>query len=380
MSGIYVHIPVCRRRCLYCAFYSVVDRHADSGALVDAILSEAALRREEVKSDPDTLYIGGGTPSLLPAQEFERLVKGLRDVLPLDNVSEFTIEVNPDDVTPDLVSVWHKSGVNRISMGVQSFDDSELSAIGRRHDSRTALEAYRLLRAVFDNISIDLMFGLPGQSCVSWSETVDKAMALRPEHISAYSLTFEERTALTRMRDRGEVTEAADDVSAEMFRILNEKISAAGYERYEISNYALPGRRSRHNSSYWRQSAYLGIGPSAHSYDGVRVRRANNADFDVWLRLFSRSMAVTDTTWFCEEHLSDEELLEEMVLTHIRTSDGIDLGSLGLRFGADIAAKIERRGRHCARLGLVMLTANSIVLTDAGVMVSDYVTVELLSF
>ena len=206
-----------------------------------------------------SLYMGGGTPSLAPVE----VIKRFRDMIRFA-VGEFTIEVNPDDVTPEKARGWKEAGVNRVSMGVQSLNDEELRTIGRRHTSSDVFRAYSILREYFDNISLDLIFGLPGQGLGSLVETIAGFIELRPEHISAYSLMYEERSALTRLRDKGKITEVAEEDSVEMFRLLTSKLREAGYERYEISNYALAGYRSHHNSNYWQGIPYIGVGPSAH--------------------------------------------------------------------------------------------------------------------
>ena len=264
MAGVYIHIPFCARKCVYCDFYSVGARLADWPRLVSALLDEARNRVPELTgagAKCDTLYIGGGTPSLLPPGEFGRLAAG---VLSLTGpVSEFTVEVNPDDVTGELADAWRGAGVDRVSMGVQSLVDDELRAIGRRHDSRRAREAYDTLRRRFGNVSLDLMFGLPGQTRRSLRESVAGVNDMRSEHVSVYSLMYEERTALTRMRDSGRIDETPEEESAAMFADISEMLDAAGYEQYEISNYSLPGFRSRHNSAYWSGEPYVGLGRGA---------------------------------------------------------------------------------------------------------------------
>ncbi len=314
MAGVYIHIPFCARKCVYCDFYSVGARLADWPRLVSALLDEARVRVPELTgagAKCDTLYIGGGTPSLLPPGEFGRLAAG---VLSLTGpVSEFTVEVNPDDVTGELADAWRGAGVDRVSMGVQSLVDGELRAIGRRHDSRRAREAYDTLRRRFGNVSLDLMFGLPGQTRRSLRESVAGVIDMRPEHVSVYSLMYEERTALTRMRDSGRIDETPEEESAAMFADITEMLDSAGYEQYEISNYSLPGFRSRHNSAYWSGEPYVGLGPAAHSYDGLRTRRANAPDVRAYISrwLDGGGDAVTVET------LTDDELREEMIMTRL---------------------------------------------------------------
>ena len=374
MAGVYIHIPFCARKCVYCDFYSVGARLADWPRLVSALLDEARIRVPELTgagAKCDTLYIGGGTPSLLPPGEFGRLAAG---VLSLTGpVSEFTVEVNPDDVTGELADAWRGAGVDRVSMGVQSLVDDELRAIGRRHDSRRAREAYDTLRRRFGNVSLDLMFGLPGQTRRSLRESVAGVIDMRSEHVSVYSLMYEERTALTRMRDSGRIDETPEEESAAMFADISEMLDAAGYEQYEISNYSLPGFRSRHNSAYWSGEPYVGLGPAAHSYDGLRTRRANAPDVRAyisrWLDGGGDAVAV--------ETLTDDELREEMIMTRLRTRGGIPLEEFRRRFGAVAFRSLLSASRRWVAGGLMGERDGTLALSRRGVMVSDEIIVSL---
>ena len=374
MAGVYIHIPFCARKCVYCDFYSVGARLADWPRPVSALLDEARIRVPELTgagAKCDTLYIGGGTPSLLPPGEFGRLAAG---VLSLTGpVSEFTVEVNPDDVTGELADAWRGAGVDRVSMGVQSLVDDELRAIGRRHDSRRAREAYDTLRRRFGNVSLDLMFGLPGQTRRSLRESVAGVIDMRSEHVSVYSLMYEERTALTRMRDSGRIDETPEEESAAMFADISEMLDAAGYEQYEISNYSLPGFRSRHNSAYWSGEPYVGLGPAAHSYDGLRTRRANAPDVRAyisrWLDGGGDAVAV--------ETLTDDELREEMIMTRLRTRGGIPLEEFRRRFGAVAFRSLLSASRRWVAGGLMEERDGTLALSRRGVMVSDEIIVSL---
>lgn len=374
MAGVYIHIPFCARKCVYCDFYSVGARLADWPRLVSALLDEARIRVPELTgagAKCDTLYIGGGTPSLLPPGEFGRLAAG---VLSLTGpVSEFTVEVNPDDVTGELADAWRGAGVDRVSMGVQSLVDDELRAIGRRHDSRRAREAYDTLRRRFGNVSLDLMFGLPGQTRRSLRESVAGVIDMRSEHVSVYSLMYEERTALTRMRDSGRIDETPEEESAAMFADITEMLDAAGYEQYEISNYSQPGFRSRHNSAYWSGEPYVGLGPAAHSYDGLRTRRANAPDVRAYISrwLDGGGDAVTVET------LTDDELREEMIMTRLRTRGGIPLEEFRRRFGAVAFRSLLSASRRWVAGGLMEERDGTLALSRRGVMVSDEIIVSL---
>lgn len=365
--SLYVHVPFCSRKCIYCDFFSVGEKLADWPRYVDSLLAEAGERVRAASSYHSTIYIGGGTPSLMPADEFERLAQGLLEFAG-HTPAEFTIEVNPDDVTPDKARSWRRAGVNRVSMGVQSLDDAELQMIGRRHDSASAVRAFSILREEFDNVSLDLMFGLPGQSVASLEKSIEGMLAMYPEHISAYSLMYEERTALTRMRDSGKIEEASEDVSVEMFRLISERLASAGYEQYEISNYARPGRRAVHNSRYWRGLPYVGLGPGAHSYDGMALRRHNLPD----IRAYLAGNAVYE-----EENLSSDELREEMIMTRLRTREGLRISVFRGKFGDEALESLRRAASSFLKSGLLIQSEDSLRLSREGIMVSDEVIAAL---
>lgn len=375
--NIYIHLPFCVRKCLYCDFYSVAARSFPMRRYTDALIEEFNSHPEAHVKEDYTFYIGGGTPSLLPAGELMRLIGSVTEKK--GRPSEFTMEVNPDDVTPELAHIWRETGIDRISMGVQSLENAELKAIGRRHDAETALKAYEVLSNYFDNISLDLMFGLPGQNLESLSRTLDGFISLHPAHISAYSLMYEERSALTRLRDAGRVEETEEDICVDMFTMISERLNASGYRQYEISNYALPGFESRHNSSYWAGTAYLGIGASAHSYDGRRMRSRNVDDYkryiDYWEspRIkdpYSASVAIS-------EYLDDSELAEEMIMTRLRTRSGLNIKEYGQRFGMGEAVRLVNRAKALIESGMLRREGASLILTKDGIMVSDNVIATL---
>ncbi|MDE7097084.1 MAG: radical SAM family heme chaperone HemW, partial [Muribaculaceae bacterium] len=349
---------------------------------VDALCSEFNERIKEMACPFRTVYVGGGTPSLMPCEEFVRLFDNLKPYL--KDIEEFTIEVNPDDVNEKYLQVWKSAGVNRLSIGIQSFDDKVLTSLGRLHDASSACRAYELSRRYFDNISVDLMFGLPGQTVDMWTADLKKVVAMRPEHISAYSLMYEEGTALTLMRDCGRVAEMPDDTCEKMFLVLVNELKKAGYEHYETSNFALPGYRSIHNSSYWRQMPYLGIGPSAHSYDGLRTRKSNRADLRGYIDCWS-SMQGEDSTFnygkneglVDMEVLTDEELREEYILTRMRTREGIDVDDFERRFGVKESRRLLARAKFRIEEGSLLLEDGHLALSENAIMISDSIIVDL---
>lgn len=387
MAGIYVHIPFCRRKCIYCGFYSVCDSSKYRSKFVDALLAEASLCVNECKADVQSIYIGGGTPSLLSGEELRRIVSAIAALAgPIESGRdelEFTIEVNPDDVSPEQVRLWRKLGINRVSMGVQSLCDAELSFIGRRHDADAARKAYSILRSEFDNVSVDLMFGLPGQSLDSLRTSLRGVIEMRPEHVSVYSLTFEERTALTRMRDTGKIDECAEEDSVAMWRLIESELGAAGYQRYEISNYARIDAgepedkwRSRHNSAYWKGAPYIGLGPGAHSFNG-QVRRENLPDISAYTNYWN-GKDNSRQPWQ-EEMLTKEVRREEMLLTRLRTREGLSLKEYEENFGTSELHTFLYRAKKFLNapnpLVEIYTTGSSdfLKLTDDGVMISDSV-------
>jgi len=375
MAGLYVHIPFCASRCSYCDFFSTL-RVSDMGRqYVDAVVAEALLRCDELRGDPvKTLYLGGGTPSQLPLPLLADLMKGLRAVFDLGGVEELTIEANPDDVSPEWCGGIVALGVDRVSMGVQTFEDSILRLIGRRHTAVQVAEAVNRLRAAgISNISLDLIYGLPGQTVNSWKESVDKLLALNPQHVSAYGLTYEQGTRLWHQRERGDVIEVPEEQCLEMYQVLAECLQAAGYEHYEISNFALPGYYSRHNSSYWNDTPYLGLGAAAHSYDGT-VRRYNPADLDQYIEVVKAGKPAFQT-----EELTLWERYDERVMLGLRTARGVDADLLRQDFGDQAWQHFTKDARpHIAAGHLIVKDGNRYVLSRDGIMLSDAIIRDLM--
>lgn len=345
MAGLYIHIPFCHAKCAYCDFYSVADRRR-ADALVDAIAREWPLRAAEIggAGAVRTIYIGGGTPSCLSAAQFSRLA----DALPLGpGIEEFTIEVNPEDVSDDAVALWRSRGVDRVSMGIQSFDAGELRAIRRRHSPDDALRAVEtLLRGGIDNLSCDLIYGLPGQSLASWESSLATLLGLGLKHFSAYCLSYEEGTLLHRQLREGRISAASDELIAAMYGSLCRAAAQAGFEHYEIANFARPGFRSRHNSRYWTATPYLGLGPGAHSCDAAGLRRFNPSD----VRAYTDGplpVCIVD-----QEDATDR--LNDMIITGLRTADGLDL------------SKVDPAGRRDILNSATPWISRGMLLCDAG--------------
>ena len=365
--GIYIHIPYCKSKCIYCDFYSTPQVETME-QYVHSLLNEAKLRKEETGTNSHftTLYVGGGTPSVVPLNLISRLVEGLNDVLDLNHVKEFSIEVNPDDVTQEHIDTLRKLGVNRVSMGVQSFNDSELQAINRRHTAQQAIDAVKAIQdAGIHNVSIDLIYGLPEQSLDSWELNVRKAIDTNVQHISAYCLSYEKGTRLWVMREQVKVKEASDELCVAMHNMLVTMLKQAGFEHYEISNFSKPGYRSRHNSNYWNFTPYLGLGAAAHSYDGT-ARRYNPSSIKNYINALSEGR-----TAFIEENLQWWERHDEEIMLRLRTSDGLNTTLFKHHYGSKPYDTLLRKSKPLIEQGLLRLDNDTLVLTPDGVMMSD---------
>ncbi len=368
-GGIYIHVPFCQSRCIYCDFYSTTYGAEWKRSYVDSLKREMQLRREEINtSRVPSLYIGGGTPSQLPSSLLLEFFRAIQDNFTLDKNAEVTIEANPDDVTPEWIASLLQTPVNRISMGVQTFSDSLLRFLNRRHTSRQAIEAVRLCQdAGYSNISLDLIYGLPGQTLSDWQADVKQLLSLDVPHLSAYALSYEEGTALSRMLQEGSVNEASDELSWQMYEYLIDETATAGMEHYEISNFAKPGMHSRHNSSYWDGSPYLGLGPGAHSYDGGRIRRSNNTSLKEYV------LATADVP-HQNEVLTPEEQYNELVMTRLRTASGL---LLSLLTPEQKSYCLEMAKPHILS-GNLMQDALSLRLSRKGIFVSNSIISDLM--
>jgi oxygen-independent coproporphyrinogen-3 oxidase len=332
VASIYFHIPFCKRLCGYCDFYrSVKVKYIPD--VVEAMHRELVEQRSFLRDKVvHTIYFGGGTPSLLAPSEIERFVTQVRELFDCSQLEEVTIEVNPDDVTPDYVAELRKTSVNRVSMGIQSLDDGCLQFMGRRHTSVQAVRAVKLLQdAGYDNISVDVIFGVAGYGADLLERTLQGVLAMGVQHISAYHLTIEEGTRFGRMLARGEMSETEEERSEAEFLQVHNRLTAAGYAHYEVSNYALEGCRSRHNSSYWRGVEYLGIGPGAHSFNGD-VRRWCEQKLEDYI------LGVE----YGSEVLSSRDKLNEYVMTSLRCVEGLSLAKVESEFGLNERARLER--------------------------------------
>ena len=373
MAGIYIHIPFCKRRCIYCDFFSTIQSEKKP-TYIHALCQELEMRKNYLEGEEiETIYLGGGTPSQLTEEELNEIFTSLYNIYKVKENAEITLEANPDDLTPEYVSMLRRLPINRISMGIQTFQEETLKLLHRRHTARQAIEAFQRCReAGFRNISIDLMYGLPGETLDTWKEDLQQAIALHPEHISAYHLIYEEGTALWKLRDEHQVEEADEDLSVTLFKTLINELKQAGYQHYEISNFCLPGLHSRHNSSYWTGKKYLGCGPSAHSFNGSS-RQWNIASLDNYLK----GIASGKPNYEIEE-LDLYTRYNDFVITSIRTCWGMSLSRLRSEYGEELYRYCLRMSKSHLEQGVLEIEEDTLRLTQEGIFISDGIMSDLL--
>ena len=372
MAGLYIHIPFCESRCIYCGFYSTTLAQLKE-QYVEAVCKEAnnALRFKSAFGNFSTVYLGGGTPSQLSPALLHRLFEHLEIGDEANSKElEITMECNPDDLTDDYAAALRDLPVNRISMGAQTFSDDRIRFLHRRHTSRQVSEAVERLRHIgIDNISIDLMFGFPGETLCDWEADIQQALTLQVEHISAYSLMFEEGTPLYALREQGKVKEVDEELSLKMYETLIDRLTAAGYEHYEISNFARPGFHSRHNSSYWDGTPYIGLGAAAHSYD-IDSRWWNISNVREYIRRVQHDESPIEET----EVLNDETRYNDAVMTALRTREGLPLE----RLSESQRQYLLSQARPHLERQLITMEDNHLRLTRQGLFVSDMVMSDLM--
>lgn len=371
MAGLYIHIPICKSRCYYCDFYSSTYQ-GNKRELISAMKKELEQRAGYLREETiETIYLGGGTPSLLSAQELDDLFESIFKNYHC-TAKEITLEGNPEDLTSSYLADLKRLPISRLSIGIQSFNDSELQSINRRHSAETAIQCVKNAQeAGFQNISIDLIYGLPFQSVANWKENIQQAIALNVPHISAYSLTYEERSLLTKKLQRGEIEETDEEVYLTMFRVLREKLSSTGILPYEISNFARPGFESKHNSAYWNAIPYIGIGPSAHSFNGTS-RQWNIANTRQYIENIQHGQC-----YFEIEELDTNTRFNELVMTSLRKCEGINLTSVQKLFGTAYLSHLTKEAVKFIQNGTLMQDDERMWLTEEGIFISDYIIEEL---
>jgi oxygen-independent coproporphyrinogen-3 oxidase len=373
MAGIYIHIPFCKKLCFYCDFYRVLTPDNKS-AFLKALLKECEIRKDYLTEEIiSTIYLGGGTPSVLTADELQIILEQIYENYKVEKDCEITIELNPDDIDEDYLKNIRKLNINRISLGIQSWRDEDLKMLNRRHDSAQAETALKeTFKAGFNNVTIDLIYGIPGMSSADWAANLDKSLAFDIKHISAYHLTIEPGTVFDKMKKAGQLVEIEEEESAAQFGILIEKAESAGFIHYEISNFGKESYFSRHNTNYWKQVNYLGIGPSAHSFNKFS-RQWNIRDINKYTKAVNNNKS-----FFEKEELDVKTRFNEYIMTSLRTMWGIDLDFIERTFekeGYDYVINMAGKFRD---YGLMKQENKNLILTNQGKMISDNIISEFM--
>jgi len=371
LAGIYLHIPFCRQACTYCNFHFTTSLRYRND-LVNALVQEIEQEQDYLGGESiQTIYFGGGTPSLLPLSDLERLLKAIRSRFGVAASAEITLEANPDDISEAVLTGWKQLGINRLSIGVQSFFEEELRWMNRAHNAMQAAEALQLACGHFENITMDLIYGSPLLTDEMWRQNVEKALSLNIPHLSCYALTVEEKTPLHKQIHLGQKKDVENDKQARQFLLLMQWLREKGYEHYEVSNFAKPGFRSRHNGAYWRGVPYLGLGPSAHSFNGSE-RRWNIANNSIYIQTVTAGAARRET-----ERLTPTQALNEYIMISLRTAEGIDLDRVEAGWSSAARKTIEQQVMRYFNNGLVRFSGASIQLTDPGMLMADGIASDL---
>ena len=372
MSCIYIHIPFCKTRCIYCDFFSTTQLELRK-QYVDAVCKEIELTDKYLDGDTiHSIYFGGGTPSQLDTTQIGRILNAIQAHHSIIKNCETTIELNPDDVTEQYVEDLRSLPINRVSLGIQTFNDNTLRFIHRRHTSQQAIDSVRRLQDHgFNNISIDLMFGFPDETLEDWQNDIEQALQLGIQHISAYSLMYEEGTELFRLLTSQHIHEIDEELSRNMYQTLMERLVDAGFEHYEISNFAKPGYYSRHNSSYWNNTKYLGIGAGAHSYNGIS-RQSNISNLKTYIDGIHQGMPKCET-----EILTRDQQYNETVMTRLRTSQGLNTDIIKERFGTDYYNHLMTAATPYYNLEMLKMADGNLSLTSKGIFVSNDIIASL---
>jgi oxygen-independent coproporphyrinogen III oxidase len=373
MAGIYIHIPYCKKICAYCDFYKVIskDNHIE---LIKAIIKESQTRNNYLGDEPvSTIYFGGGTPSVISPDEINKILESIFKFYRIDNDPEITIEINPDDADPDYLRGLYNLKINRISLGIQSWRDTDLKLLNRRHNAAQAEKALNdTFAAGFSNVTMDLIYGIPGLSSESWAGILDKTFLFPVKHLSAYHLTVEPGTVFGKMKEKGQFKEIDEEESASQFNILIEKAEKEGFIHYEISNFGLEGYFSKHNTNYWKQVKYLGLGPSAHSFNNYS-RQWNIKNVTAYINAVNNNKA-----FFEGEELSTKTKFNEYIMTSLRTMWGIDMDFVETAFDKEGYDYIMNLAGKYKGYGLMRQENKNLVLTNQGKMISDNIISEFM--
>lgn len=371
MAGIYVHIPFCRKACHYCNFHFSTSAKLQQ-PFVQALLKEIVLQRSYLNEPVNTIYFGGGTPSILPSHDIARILNELQKTFGVSNDSEITLEANPDDITSQKLEEWKAAGINRLSIGIQSFAQQDLEWMNRAHNAQQAQNAILLAQQHgFYNLTIDLIYGTPSLTDEQWQVNVQTAIDLQIPHISCYALTVEPKTALDKLISKKKLAPVEEEKQARHFEMLMQWLNEAGYEHYEISNFAKPGSRSRHNSSYWQGANYLGLGPSAHSFNGSS-RQWNVANNALYIQGLEQGMVPFEI-----EQLTPTQQANEYIMTALRTMEGISIGMVEERFGRDVLRRMLRAAEPHLQHLYLQKENGRLKTTTAGKLLADGIAADL---
>ena len=373
MAGIYLHIPFCKTRCIYCDFYSTTYMELKE-RYIQALCQELRMRKKYLAEESiETIYLGGGTPSQLAKEDFLRLFDAIDNMYGLEGVKEITLEANPDDLTDDYLQGISSLPINRLSIGIQTFDDGMLKLLNRRHTSEQAVKVVGKARTYgFDNISIDLMYGLPGQTVDSWKSDLEMATSLNVEHISAYHLTYEENTSIYKMLEEQKIEEIEEENSVIFFTMLMDHLKESGYEHYEISNFCKSGMYSRHNTSYWRGVLYMGCGASAHSYN-KESRQWNTNNIHKYIDAIESGAPLYEI-----EYLDENTKYNDLIITSLRTQWGISIPDLKRNFNRKYLDYCLSMAKKHQQTGDLEMNDDNIVLSSKGIFISDAIMRDLL--
>jgi oxygen-independent coproporphyrinogen-3 oxidase len=374
MAGIYIHIPFCKQACHYCDFHFSTNLDLQQ-RLVTALITEIKMQQRYLAGETiETIYFGGGTPSLLTETQIKNLLELIHDVFIVSSDVEITLEANPDDLSLsiDKLLSFKNSGINRLSIGVQSFDNDVLKYFNRAHTADNIFTSVQYARSAgFENISIDLIYGIPGRSIFDWQKDVTEALGIHPEHISAYCLTIEPKTVFGKWASINKLTPADEPTTIAQFELLLSELKNAGYEQYEVSNFCMPGYRSKHNTSYWLRKNYLGIGPSAHSYNGTS-RQFNISNNNIYCRSIEQG-----TIPFEVEYLSRADQVNELLMTGLRTSRGLDLKILREEFNYNLLFEQKVKIDFLLEKKLAFAEDGFLKLSPSGLLLADKISSDL---
>ena len=370
MSGIYIHIPFCKQACHYCDFHFSTSLKKKE-ELVNALCTELVLRKNELDGIVETIYFGGGTPSLLSSEELQQIFETIYSNFKVSENPEITLEANPDDLSKEQIHKFTNSQINRLSIGIQSFFEEDLKLMNRAHNASEALESIKEAKQYFENISIDLIYGIPGMSNERWKKNLEIVLSLDVPHLSCYALTVEPKTALKKFIEKGIVPPVDEEAAKQHYEILLSETEKAGLENYEFSNFGKPGFHSRNNTAYWEGKPYLGIGPSAHSYDG-KFRSWNIANNTKYIKSIEAGELPSE-----KELLSKQDKYNEYIMTGLRTKKGVSLGKVESEFGKKYSEYLLKQAENLLKNNLLILENETLKISKKGKFLSDGIAADL---